>query len=853
MSKAALGIVISVVLMAPVAAWLNRSGNAGAIGRDQVAQQFVMPRDCRPEPGERAAFMVCALGLPALIFAWATLGRKIGSSVTDEVAPSRRDDLVGLALVLMAAAAAWFGVRAEGNNALLMNGFARDSRQAAALFGLSAVIFWWGRRGGSWARVAANSAAVVAILGTACARIYDERADLAWGNHFEAVYHPLVQVVLGKTVLANMTSQYGLFPHFLAPIFSVIGLSVLKFTIVLAVLTAAVMAALWAVLRGATQNRMVALAGLLAIIANLSFTIVESHDLYFQYMPIRMVAPAASLWLTWRYLACPSRRRYWATTLALGLGLLWNLDTGVPALASWMAVLSFGELAATGTIRRKAARIAGHLGAGGLGAAAAATGYSVLVLLRAGRLPDFVSFLEFQRIFYGAGFYMLPMPAMGAWWAVVLIYLAALSYAANALVRGRVTPRTAILFHLATLGIGLFAYYQGRSHPRVLSLVWWPAFLIATLFLDEILADARRVRVRLSRVAAASVLMWIVAGSAWSLWERGPFLRQWFGRHLVAAMKRGPAPSSPDVAAIKRAMRRGERVLTVSGNESLLSARLGHPSAWRSSLVEALLVEDFRAMGRRVARGEFDRIWVDTAILYSLTGENRGVAELDGLLRRGTIVEPTPHGVLLNPNTPPNADRAALPPIAAPVRLHAVYAGGKFATKLPAPALTLGRTFTIEAIVRPDRDQPPSATLVGNHPGQPNPIAGFTVQQDGTRDNHYVLYVGDGRTFHLLSTFALQPDRWTCLTITVGEDATSTFLDGRLVETRPRPEALTILDSRLPVTIGDWYHRTRTFRGRIAEVRLSDEVLGGDEALRRWVQVRREIEQIAARDGGVKR
>ena len=54
MSRAAWGIVISVALMTPAAAWLLRSGPAPDAA---VAQRFISPEGCNPEPGERAAFL----------------------------------------------------------------------------------------------------------------------------------------------------------------------------------------------------------------------------------------------------------------------------------------------------------------------------------------------------------------------------------------------------------------------------------------------------------------------------------------------------------------------------------------------------------------------------------------------------------------------------------------------------------------------------------------------------------------------------------------------------------------------------------------------------------------------------
>jgi hypothetical protein len=43
-----------------------------------------------------------------------------------------------------------------------------------------------------------------------------------------------------------------------------------------------------------------------------------------------------------------------------------------------------------------------------------------------------------------------------------------------------------MVFTLSILGVGLFSYYQGRSHNIVLTAVLWPAVLLMAIFIDEL-------------------------------------------------------------------------------------------------------------------------------------------------------------------------------------------------------------------------------------------------------------------------------------------------------------------------------------------------------------------------------
>ena len=51
------------------------------------------------------------------------------------------------------------------------------------------------------------------------------------GLHFLAVFGPVQRVFMGGKLLVNVNSEYGLFPLFLKPVFRLVGLSVLNFTL----------------------------------------------------------------------------------------------------------------------------------------------------------------------------------------------------------------------------------------------------------------------------------------------------------------------------------------------------------------------------------------------------------------------------------------------------------------------------------------------------------------------------------------------------------------------------------------------------------------------------------------------
>ena len=508
MTKAGLSVLAAVLLMAPVAAWLaNREVDA-----PDVAGKFVLPGRCRPEPGERSAYLACALGLPALIFAGAWAGRRLA-------VPARVDGLVTVGLLGLAVAVAGVGVSNEYHAYLPTNGL--PARWwLVPMLALTAVAIWRGRRDGRALRVGAHVVAGTVIAAMALARVFGESAPDAHHSHFEPLYHATVQVALGKTILVDMASQYGLYPHAVAPVVSRWAGACSRSRSSWPLSWPGSWPPSGRSSACATENRGVALVGFLAFVACGSVILFTpgSDDVYFQYMPIRMVFPVASVWLSWRYLLAPTRARYGLTMAILGVGPLWNLDAGLPALASWVAMLGYRELSERD--RRPAARlvrVAAHVAVGALACGAALTAYAAFALARSGRLPDFAGFAAYQAMFYTSGFFMVPMPRVGGWYLVVMVYLAAVAFAAWRHAEGRATPRSAIVLQLAALGIGLFSYYQGRSLPPVLMLAWWPAVLLLTLLLDELVAGLGGAELRFPRLIWAATLAAIIAGAAWPL------------------------------------------------------------------------------------------------------------------------------------------------------------------------------------------------------------------------------------------------------------------------------------------------------------------------------------------------
>ena len=306
-----------------------------------------------------------------------------------------------------------------------------------------------------------------------------------WAS-FNAVFYSVVQVFFGKELLVDFGNQYGLYPHFLEPLFRVVGLSVYTFTAVMGLLNCLAFGCMYRVLTRETADELLAFLGLTTILFFDYFAgRVAQPDLYLQYHPIRILFPAISL-LAVRAFAHAPTPRLGALIFALGAAaFLWNPDTGTIVLSAGLLLLFYDAL-----LRRRPREIPGRLLLGVAAAAGVFVSFSVFMRLRYGTFPDYGRFFLSTKVYYFYGLGMLPMPRFGLWVPVLLIYAASLLLSLVALVEGEDTPRPRLLFFLSVLGLGIFTYYQGRSVLGNLLAASYPAILLFVLLSDDVRRNA---------------------------------------------------------------------------------------------------------------------------------------------------------------------------------------------------------------------------------------------------------------------------------------------------------------------------------------------------------------------------
>jgi hypothetical protein len=822
MRKAACCIAASILLFLPVAFWLYSAAPVKPAEQAAVAARFVFPEACLPQPGERLVYLGAIVLLPlllfGLVFAWRHWADRLPQF------PNLASDIeVALAVGLIILA--WQLLRQQSYFHLQLNQFFRHPLLAIPILPAVLLMMRWDIGGNRLVRplltVLAVGLAGVVFLGC----VSNDRGPYSGGLPFSAMFFPVVQVYEGKAVLIKCASQYGLYPHLLQPIFCLTGLTILSFTLVMGLLTAGSYTALWAFLSRACANKTAAFVGFAALLFNGWFCCVHlmEYDLYFQYLPIRFVFPAFLVLLAWRQLRRPARWLYWALLAFLAVGVLWNLDAGVPSLLAWTATLCFGELFGDDW-RRVARRVMGHLAAAGCVLTAVAALYSGAVWLRYGAFPDYGQLLYYQRLYYAAGYYKMSMYPFTTWVLVGLVYLSGLAYAAFAVVERQGTPRAKMIFLLSILGVGLSSYFQGRSHPIILFMVWWPCQLLLSLFLDDLLLRRKENPVRLLPWFATAVLAWFLVGSACSLVPEVRFIGNGIDtRYRVMFDPKVPRHRQEEAALLARLVPPGKEVVVAAEEAALIHLACKRPALNPVSLpVQMILMEEFRQLHEHLAHSPSTLVLIDKTIfaLQDWPARDRGLGAFSELLQTKYEVAASTQSSFLFARRPDGElllggeDGAELHHVGAP-RDGACYAFLPFLAQPP---------WSMEIVVKPAAAQGPYATLVGNHID--SGLGGFVIHQEAP--GVYALVVGDGKAWQTVLHFSLQSGEWNYLAIVHAGDAFTVYLDGEPIASKAIP-GLIIKESPSPLQIGNWMGSDRPFKGEFKEIRVLQRALAPDE------------------------
>lgn len=452
-----------------------------------------------PEPTERRTFQIMVLLLPLLALLSYVTVRKF-SHLFFSSSEFVRLGYVSISLLMII----WVNSWAFWPNYMLSSGLGSFSIVFPVITGLLLLLYTYGHIAPfQWmdALIKKRFALAFTLVTGVCFfiaisyRIFDWKLTL---KHPIVLHH--LNPILYYTSLAETGNfstylgapQYGFYSFYLKPVFNLLGLTIYSFSLVMTLLYLLGVVAIavpFLSLMKSPYLKLLFIPVLCALQGSLRQASLNWEP-YFQYYPIRFLVPALSVLML--HLVLRTRKESARVCLAalssflLGFLVFWNFDSCIVTVIAWLGF--FLLLATIETIRRRALNLACSLF------------FSVLPMLALGILLasilliscdntgfSFGRLFDMQKIYYMKGFYMLPMPLLPhPWMAVIGVYVAVLVLALPLTYHTglRCSPKRMLVLYVAIIGIGLFSYYQGRSHNEVLPSVTWPAIACCFLACD---------------------------------------------------------------------------------------------------------------------------------------------------------------------------------------------------------------------------------------------------------------------------------------------------------------------------------------------------------------------------------
>ena len=528
-----------------------------------------------PEPAERFIYFGLLVLTPVLLGSAILLQRILqrgSTSMLGDVALWA--GLFGLALWLRPWTISPFSELVEAASAA-----SRWWIAIAALL-VAACVIPWGDNA-RWRRATRATCMMACCLGCAGLAfswlVFGPASESNLATHWDAVFYSIVQIAHGGVCLSDVNPQYGCHGEFLRPIFALIGMSVLKATLAMAVLQAVSSIAVVCFVFRIIASPVIASAACVWLLLFTHRVMYMFPDQYFQYMPIRFVFPALSLLMLSRWQAAPGPWFAFAMGTIGGVSVFWNMDSGLVVLLALGLFVTVSGHAQPQTVSRRLHHVA-CFGGGALVAVLCVLAY---LSVRAGHIIDPSSLFYYQRIFFFAGFFMLPMPPAPDYWTIAIAVLAAtLALAAAVRARGRVDPALEQAAFLAVMGAGLFGYFVGRSHPQVFMNAAWPSVILVFFLLGRGERTVVRAGTRVGAMAYASIApialglaLMIVAGRSGILADIAQ--QQW--RSTLNA--NGGSAIEQDAAFVARLTGSGEAIGLLADNQASLLAGAGRRSA----------------------------------------------------------------------------------------------------------------------------------------------------------------------------------------------------------------------------------------------------------------------------------
>lgn len=318
--------------------------------------------------------------------------------------------------------------------------------------------------------------------------IFDEYQIYSSSVNFDAVVFPIIQTYLGKILLIDFKTLYGLYPNFLQIFLHIFPANILTLSLVLGSLLLISYLSIAFCLFHSVKNKLVALLGFIAVIYMQNF----ANDLWpnpihltFQYEPIRLLFPSLLLGFLCIFFKKPSEVKYYSGLAFFSYSTFWNLDTGMPTFLTLLIMLgyykAFMEKKDGTFIKKNVLHLASSIGI----LAFLWLSFFLFLKIKYGQFPE-ISWLTYgQNAAFKIGYVMFPIKPIGIWYIPVLVYIIGYVISIYNFFTKQFSLQNNLILALTLLGNGLFIYYIGRSHEYNVLHCGYPSMMLLTIFADK--------------------------------------------------------------------------------------------------------------------------------------------------------------------------------------------------------------------------------------------------------------------------------------------------------------------------------------------------------------------------------
>jgi hypothetical protein len=458
-------------------------------------------------------------------------------------------------------------------------------------------------------------------------------------DNFESVFYSIVQLFKGVPLgVDGFTNTYGLYPYFLNIIFKILGLSVVKCSIVFCVLIALSYLLILFFLKNTVHNKLLVFLGFISAVylPNLSVQLFYVAELfgrvepYYGYLPLRYLFPCLLLFVSALYIKYKNKKLYVLSSSICSLSLLWNFDTGVVTTLSWMLLNFYSEFEEK-NVKAILKNSLWHVIKISSVIIITISFFCLYVFLWYGRILNLSVLVQTLFVFSELGFNMVPMPLIHPWNILALTYITGMGISIRAMIEKDITSWTKNIFLVTIMGTGMLLYYQGRSHDASL---WGPSFyffILLTLFLDKILSflkHDKNILLRFLSILLASILSLSVIFMSMNIKDEFSILK--ISIKNVQTHSQIKDIIEMNCNFIKKHASSSEKILIFSRNSGIYFSKIPNISAFNPGLTDLFLESDYEKLEKVIMDSDVKIFVADNPhILDNITGILRNLTAID--------------------------------------------------------------------------------------------------------------------------------------------------------------------------------------------------------------------------------